>query len=82
MHITVISMCHKCILTNTAYHQNKSYSKSIRQYAKRRTTAQFPSVYYFIIITKCHQKLISHSGECLGAVTLWYNVKKCQNKLW
>ena len=35
---------------------NKSYSKSIRQYAKRRTTAQFPSTYYFICITKCNLK--------------------------
>ena len=75
MCITVISICHKHMVANTAYHQNKSYSKSIRQYAKRRTTAQFPSAYYFINITKCNQKIISYSGECLGAVTLWYNVK-------
>ena len=63
------------MLANTAYHQNESYSKSIRQYAIRKTTAQFPSAYSIIIITKYHQKLISCLRECLGAVTLMYNVK-------
>ena len=44
MYIVIISICHKHMLANTAYYQNKSFSKSTRQYAKR-TTAQFPSAY-------------------------------------
>ena len=52
MHITVISICHKHMLADAVYHQNKSYSKAMRQYAKRRTTAQFPLAYYLINITK------------------------------
>ena len=75
MHITAIAICHKHMFANTAYHQNKSYSKSIRQYVKRKTTAEFPSVYSIINITKYHQKIISHSGRSLEAVTLWNNVK-------
>ena len=63
------------MLATTIYHQNKSYSKSIRQYARRRTKALFPSAYLFIKITTYHQKIISHSWGCLGLVTLWYNVK-------
>ena len=63
------------MLATTAHHQNKSYSESIRQYAKRRTKVSFPSAYLFIKITKYHQKIISNSEGCLEAVTLWYNVK-------
>ena len=74
MCITVICICHKNMLASTAYNQNKSYLKLIRQYAKR-ITAQFPSAYYFINITECNKNIISCSGGCLGAVTLWYNVK-------
>ena len=70
MHISNISICHRYMLATTTYHQNKSYSKLIRQYANRRTKALFPSDYLFIKITKYHQKTISHSGRCLGAVTL------------
>ena len=49
-----------------AYHQNKFDSKTIRQYTKRRTIAQFPLAYYHINITKCNQNIISHSGGCQG----------------
>ena len=42
---------------------------------KEGTAAQFLSA-YCIIITKYHQKIISHSGGCLGTVTLQNNVKK------
>ena len=60
----------------TTHHQNKSYSKSIRQYDKRRTKAILQSAYLHIKITKYHQEIISHLRGCLGAVSLWYNVKK------
>ena len=79
MCITVISICHKHMLANTTYCQNKSYAKSVRQYAKRRTTDLFPSA-YSINITKCHQKIISHSGVCLGLSTYGTMSKTCQNK--
>ena len=46
------------MLATTTYHQNKSYSILIRQYAKRRTKALFPSAYLFIKITKAHQTII------------------------
>ena len=83
MHIIIISICHRHMLaTTTHYHQDKSYSESIRQYAKRRTKAPFPSPYLFIKNTKFHQKIISHSEGYLEAVTLWYNVKNIQSKLW
>ena len=82
MHIIIISTCHRHMLTTTTHHQNKSYSESRRQYAKRRTKALFPSANLFIKNTKCHQKIISHSGGCLGAVILWYSVKNMKNKLW
>ena len=75
MHIIIISTSHRHMLATTTHHQNKSYSKSIGQYAKRKTTAQFPSAYLFIKNTTYHQKFISHSGGCLGAVILWCNVK-------
>ena len=55
MHITVITICHKHMLATIAYHQDKSYSKTIRQYPKR-TIAQFPLAYYHINITKCNPK--------------------------
>ena len=75
MCIIIISICHRHMLASTTYHQNKSYSISIRQYAKRRTKALFPSAYLFIKISKCNQKIMSHSGGMSRAVTLWYNVK-------
>ena len=75
MHIIITSICHRHMLATTAHHQNKSYSESIWQYAKRRTKALFPSAYLFIKNAKYHQKIISHSEGCLGTVTLWYNVK-------
>ena len=68
-------MCNRHIWATTAHHQNKSYSQSIKQYAKRRPKAILPTVYLHIKITKCHQKIILHLGGCLGAVTLWYNVR-------
>ena len=51
-----MSLSHRHMLATTTFHQNKTYSKSIRQYAL------FPSAYLFIKITKYHQKIISHSG--------------------
>ena len=75
MCIIIISTNHRHMLATTTHHQNKSYSESIRQYVKRRTKALFPSAYLVIKITKYHQNVISHSGGCLGAVTLWFNVK-------
>ena len=57
MHTTDISMCNRHMWATTTYHQNKSYSKSKRQYAKRRTKAILPSAYLHIKITTCHQKL-------------------------
>ena len=62
MHIIIISVSHRQMLATTAYHPNKPYSKSIRQYAKRRTKDLFPSAYLFIKITKGHRIIISHSG--------------------
>ena len=59
MCILIISISHKHMLPTTAYHQNKSYSESIRQYAKRRTEALLPSAYLFIEITKCHQNYLT-----------------------
>ena len=81
MHITVIPICHKHMLAITTYHQNQSYSKSIRQYTKRRTTAQFPSAYTIINITKCHQKLSHIQGGCLGLSPYGIMSKTCQNNL-
>ena len=75
MCITVISVCHKHMLANTAYHQNKFYSKSKRQYAKRRTTAQSHQLTILLILLNVIKKLSHIQGGCLGAVTLWYNVK-------
>ena len=44
MCIIIISTSHRHMLATTAHQQNKSYSKSIRQYAKS-TKALFPSAY-------------------------------------
>ena len=75
MCIIIISICHRHMLATTTHHQNKTYSESIRQYAKRRTKALFPSAYLFIKNIIYHPKITSHSGGCSGTVIIWNNVK-------
>ena len=57
MCIIIISICHRYMLATTPHPQNKSYSESIRQYARRRTKALFPSAYLFIKILNDIRKL-------------------------
>ena len=42
----------------------------------------FHQAYSFINITKYVQKIILCLGLCLGAVTLWSNVKTCKCDMW
>ena len=63
MHIIIISTSHRHMLATTTHHQNRSYSKSIRQYAKEGLNHHFHQPIHLLKLLNVIRKLYHIQGD-------------------